>query len=131
VTFLFCSYIQNDIKGRRKTKVVTEALYGLFILCLLPPTRAQSILGFPDMLMYQSWRAIHQTAACKWHVVAWLPYDSSPFILFPVISSQSFRLVVISYLVILSTVISFRVISSPGHFVPFCHIIQFNSTCVK
>jgi hypothetical protein len=28
---------------------------------------------------------------------------------------------------------SFRplVISSPGHFVPSCHIIQFNSTCVK
>jgi hypothetical protein len=52
-----------------------------------------------------------------------LPYDSSPFILSPVISSRSFRPLVISY----------PVISSPGHLVPWSsrpllshHPIQFN-----
>jgi hypothetical protein len=54
---------------------------------------------------------------------SWLPYDPSPFISSPVISSRSFRPLVISY----------PVISSPGHLVPwsFCpllshHPIQFH-----
>jgi hypothetical protein len=45
-----------------------------------------------------------------------LPYDSSPFISFPVISSRSFR----------PLVISSPVISSPGHLVPwsFCPLLS-------
>jgi hypothetical protein len=56
-----------------------------------------------------------------------LSYDSSPFILSPVISSRSFR----------PPVLSSPVISSPGHLVPwlFCplffYIIHFHSTFVK
>jgi hypothetical protein len=53
-------------------------------------------------------------AAAQMLAMRRLPYDSSPFISSPVILSRSSRLLVISY----------PVISSPGHLVPwsFCHM---------